>query len=357
MSIRTLSMFALLGSLALSACSAAKADDAKAQSAKPTAAEPTYQKAQTQIVASATVPGTIQARDRADLVPDISGKIIEIMVDRGDRVKAGDPLVRLDTRSAQLSEKEARANLAALRAQQKLADDTCRRSKALLDKGAITQSEWERDQASCVQARQNVAAADARLTRAGQTLEDGIVRAPFAGIISERKVSLGEWASPQGHLFTLVDDEVLRADLSLSESASIHAKVGGRVDVTPVAAPNQVVVGAITRVGVEIDPKTRGFLVEVTMPEGAKETLRAVMFVKAAMAIGERELPSVPKTALVQRGSTWRVFAVVGDKLEERVVQLGPDTADGRATIVRGLVAGDTYAVDAASATDGTAVR
>lgn len=361
MSIRIATLVLL--TLTASACSAAKADDAKAPTLAPAAPAPTYERARTQRVVAATVPetlvvtGTIQPRDRAELVPDTSGKVVELLVDRGDRVKAGDPLVRLDTRSAILSEKEARANLGALRAQQRLADDTCRRSKDLLAKGAITQSEYDRDQAACVQARQQVSAAGARLDRAGQSLDDGLVRAPFAGIIAERFVSLGEWASPQNRLFTLVDDEVLRADLSLSESAALHAQLGAPVEVTAVAAPEAVVAGTISRVGVEIDPKTRGFLVEVTLPESAKGTLKAGMFVKAAMATGQRELPAVPASALVQRGSTWRVFAVVGDKLEERVVQLGPDTADGHKTIARGLSPGDTFAVDAQTATDGLAVR
>ncbi|HRE87818.1 MAG TPA: efflux RND transporter periplasmic adaptor subunit [Myxococcota bacterium] len=355
--IAPLLLLALTLTLTASACSAAKADDAKAPTTTPAAMAPTYERARTQVVVAQSVPetlvvtGTIQPRDRAELVPDTSGKVVELMVDRGDRVKAGDPLVRLDTRSAELSEKEARANLGALRAQQKLADDTCRRSKELLEKGAITQSEYDRDQAACVQA------ASARLDRAGQSLDDGLVRAPFSGIIAERFVSLGEWASPQNRLFTLVDDGVLRADLSLSESAAVHAQLGASVEVMPVAAPDQVAVGTITRVGVEIDPKTRGFLVEVTLPETTKLTLKAGMFVKAAMATGQRELPAVPASALVQRGSTWRVFAVVGDKLEERVVQLGPDTADGHKSIARGLSPGDTFAIDAQAATDGLAVR
>lgn len=290
------------------------------------------------------VTGTVQPFDRSDLVPDISGKIIEVMVDRGSKVAAGDPLLRLDTRTAALSEREARANVAALKAQQRLADDTCRRSKELLDKGAITAAEYDRDLSACVQARENVSAANARLGKAGQSLADGVIRAPFAGTIAERWVSLGEWASPQGRLFTLVDDHALRADLSLSEAASIHAKLGAAVEVMPVADRSHPVNGSISRIGVEVDPKTRGLLVEVALPTSADATLRPGMFVEARIAVGERALPAVPKTALVKRGSTWRAFAVVGARLEERVVQLGPDTADGRATIVRGISAGDQLA-------------
>lgn len=344
---------------ALAACGQAKADS---PAAAPKAAVKTFPKADSAVASDASVPdvisvtGTVQPFERSDLVADVSGKIIEVMVDRGSVVAAGDPLLRLDTRAAALSEREARANLGALKTQQRLADDTCRRSKDLLDKGAITATEYERDLAACTAARDNVTAAGARLGKASQAMVDGIIRAPFAGIIAERFVSLGEYASPQAKLFTLVDDHALRADLSLSEAASIHAKLGAEVALVPVADRSKLVAGTISRIGVEIDPKTRALLVEVAVPKDS--ILRPGMFVEGRLAVGERTLPVVPKTAIIKRGATWRLFAIVGDRLEERVLQLGPDTASGQATIVRGLVKGETYATKIAPDTlDGTKVE
>ncbi|MCB9734106.1 MAG: efflux RND transporter periplasmic adaptor subunit [Deltaproteobacteria bacterium] len=372
--LRPLALGLGLGLAALAPLAAGCAGKAQADASAETAAAkaetkeaPTFPASEVAVATAVTVPeqlvvtGTIEPFDRADIVPDVSGKVIEVLVDRGSVVQAGDPLMKLDTRQAALSEKEARANLASLRAQQKLADDTCRRSKELLDKGAITQSEWERDQAQCAQARLNVSAASARLGKAGEALDDGVVRAPFAGTISERWVSLGEWASPQMKAFTLVDDHALRADLTLSEAASVHAKLGADVRIAPIAARDHVVHGTISRVGVEIDPKTRGLLVEVAIPkpaEGEEAILRPGMFVEAKLAVGELTLPAVPKAAVTKRGATWRVFAVVDDKLEERVVQLGPDAPGDLATIARGLAADEPVAgkVDETTA-DGATVR
>lgn len=329
------------------------------------ASKPTFSKEGVAVAEVGTVPdllvvtGTIAPLDRAELVPDITGRVVEVLVDRGATVAAGDPLVRLDTRHAELSVREARANLGALQAQQRLADDTCRKSKDLLEKGAITRAEYDRDAATCAQSRQSVAAASARVAMAGQTLTDGLIRAPFAGTIADRWISVGEWASPQGKLFTLVDDSVLRADLALSEAAAAHARLGAPVTLSPVADPSQVVHAVITRIGVEIDPKTRALTVEVALPrDAARAAFRPGMFVAARIAVGERQLTTVPTTALVKRGSTWRVFAVVEGRLEERVVQRGPDTEDGRATLVRGLAAGESYARTLApTTTDGMRVQ
>lgn len=346
----SISLTALMGLTLGGACSgSSKATDASSPVAAATTKS--YPKAEVAVAVVASIPkvitvtGSIQPLDRSDVVPDISGKVIELMVDRGSKVAAGDPLLRLDTRAAVLSEREARANLAALKASQRLADETCRQSKALLEKGAITRAEYDRDAATCSQARESVTAASARLGRAGQMLADGLMRAPFAGTIAERWVSLGEWASPQGRLFTLVDESVLRAELSLSEAVSAFAKAGTEVDIVPIADRSVQIRGTISRVGLEIDPKTRTLRVEVKIPATAnRDVLRAGMFVEGRIAVGELKLPAVPKTAVVKRGSTWHIFAVVGETLEERVVQLGPDAPGDRATIVRGLSAGEHFA-------------
>ncbi len=337
-----------LSSLLLVACGNAQAEvSAEAKAGLAAAAEKTYAKSRVAVAATTSVPdvvittGSVQPFDRADVVPDISGKVIEVLVDRGSVVKVGDPLVRLDTRGAALSEREARANLSSLRSQQRLADETCRRSKELLDKGAITQSEYDRDLTACNQARSSVSAATARLGLADKALEDGLVRAPFAGTVAERWISLGEWASPQGKLFTLVDDHALRVDLTLSESAAVHARIGAQVTLIPVADRQRKIDGTITKLGVEIDPKTRALMVEVALPTDSD--LRPGMFIEARLAVGDRTLPIVPKSAVTKRGSTSRLFVVIGDRLEERVVQLGPEVAD-RVTIVRGLEVGESFA-------------
>jgi len=360
----------LLSSIFLVACGNAgatdttdadKAESPAAAAAKAEKTQKPYAKAQIAVAESAEVPdvvivtGTVQPFDRADVVPAISGKVIEVLVERGSVVAAGDPLVRLDTRNAALSEREARANLASLSSQKRLADETCRRSKELLDKGAITRAEYDRDMTGCAQARAAVSAASARVAQTDKAQADGLVVAPFGGTIAERWISLGEWASPQGKLFTLVDDHELRVDLSLSESAAVHAKVGTVVSMNPVAERERMIEAPITRLGVEIDPRTRALLAEVTLPKGSG--LQAGMFVEGRMAVGARTLPVVPKSALVQRGSTWRIFVSIGDRLEERVVQLGPDVGD-QSSVVRGLEVGESFAtVVTEDAVDGAAVK
>src|SRR5205823_670578 len=79
--------------------------------------------------------GLVQADQRSDVTADTQGKVVNVMIERGQRVKLGQPVVQLDVRSAALGANEARANLEAARAQKGLADEECRRTKALMDKG------------------------------------------------------------------------------------------------------------------------------------------------------------------------------------------------------------------------------
>jgi membrane fusion protein, multidrug efflux system len=289
-----------------------------------------------------TVTGTIVADESSDVVPDTSGKVIAVLVSRGQRVKAGDALIKLDTRTASLGVREAQANLESLRAQRKLAEDECSRSQALFDKGAITKSQFERDQAGCTQATQQVAAAEARTQMVTKSISDGVIRAPFAGVVNDTWVSPGEWAAPGNKLVTLVDDDPLKLELQVPESAAPQVKVGQAVEIEAVAFPGQVFPATVTRVSAEVGRQSRALLAEAEVAKGTP--LRPGMFAEARLAIGDAVLPIVPTTALVKRGSTWRVFVVVKGRLEERVVQVGPALSGDRTAILRGVAAGERVA-------------
>ncbi len=286
-----------------------------------------------------TVTGTIVADDRSDVVPSTSGKVVAVLVTRGDRVAKGDPLVRLDTRGAAISADESRANVASLRAQRTLAEAECARSQALFDKAVITRQQFERDQAACTQAQQGVAAAEARARQASKGIADGVIRAPFAGVVTETWVSPGEWAAPGTRLVTVIDADPLIAELQLPEAAAARVALGQHVEVSSVVARGVWSDATVTELGAEISPTTRALRVDAALAPG--HALRPGNFVEARLAVGTRELPAIPRGAAVRRGSTWRVFVAIDGALEERVVQLGPELDGGRVTVARGVAIGE----------------
>jgi membrane fusion protein, multidrug efflux system len=326
----------------LAAIGCKKPSDSGSGSAKPPPAPPV--KVTAAVVAEAPTPnvivvtGRVAADQRSDVTADTQGKVINVMINRGDRVKLGQPVVQLDVKSAALGAREAAANLAAAKAQQQLADQECARTKSLLDKGAITKSEYDRQMAQCTAALEQVTAVQARTQMMAKSVADGIVRAPFEGIVSEKMVAPGEWVAPGKPLFTLVDDDPLKVELSVSEIAVTQVKENQRVDLVAVAHPDKRYGATITRLGAEIG-RTRSLIIEATVDKGSD--LVPGMFVEAHIKVGEVTRPVIPADAVAKRGKTWRAFVIKNGEVEERLVQLGPPPAAGQVSIAQGVVKGE----------------
>lgn len=289
-----------------------------------------------------TLTGMIAAEESSDVASSVPGRVVAVLVERGARVKFGDPLVRLDASSASLSAQSVKAQLGAAQAQEKLAADECKRAQALLDKGAITRSQYDREITGCTAAAQTVAATRAQLSLVSKSIADGVVRAPFAGRVDGRWVSPGEFVAPGMRLVTLVDDDPLHVELSVPEASVPRIAVGQEVAVSAIAFPGASFPAKVTRIGAEVGRMTRALIVEAVLAPGS--TLTPGMFAEASITLGTTPMAIVPATALVKRGTTWRLFAVVKGRIEERVVQRGPDLPDARVALVRGAVAGEQVA-------------
>ena len=326
--------------LLLVACKKPGAD----QNAKGPAAPPV--KVQTLVAAEAPTPdvlvltGMIAADERSDVTADTQGKVINVMIERGQRVKLGQPVVQLDVRTAALNAKEAAANLSAARAQKELADQECERTKSLLAKGAITQSEYDRQMTQCRAAQEQVAATQARTEMMAKSVSDGLVRAPFDGVVAERDISPGEWVAPGKTLFTLVKDDPLKIELSVPEGAVTAIKPDERVELVSVAHPDKTYGATVTRIGAEISAKTRSLIVEAQLDKGTD--LVPGMFAEAHVQIGQVTRVVLPAAAVVKRGRQWHAFVVTkNSEAEDRIVQLGTPPAQGQVAIVQGVAKGD----------------
>ncbi|HEU4728102.1 MAG TPA: efflux RND transporter periplasmic adaptor subunit [Kofleriaceae bacterium] len=285
-----------------------------------------------------TVTGMIAADQRSEVTADTQGKVVAVLIERGQRVKMGQPVVQLDVRTAALSAREAQANLEAARAQKALAEEECKRAQTLLDKGAITRSEYDRQITQCTSTLQQVSAAQARADMITKSISDGLVRAPFDGQVTEKSVAPGEWVAPGRTLFTLVDDDPLRIELSVPEAAVPAMQKGQKVELVAVAQPGKTYGATVTRVGGEIG-KNRALIVEATLDP--QKDLVPGMFAEARITIGQTPRPVVPKEAVVQRAKLWHAFVAVKGELQDRIVQVGPATSPDQVSILQGLSKGD----------------
>jgi RND family efflux transporter MFP subunit len=324
---------------ACSHTSAAKTSDA--------AAEPLV-KVQLVTVESQTAPtllevtGSVKPDQSSMVASNIAGRAIAVMVDVGSRVKVGDPLIRLDTSNAQISAQQVQAQLASAKAQWNMANTDCQRAQQLLDKGAITKQQYDIETTNCTAAQQNVAAMQAQANQVGKQITDGVVRAPFTGVVSQKLTEVGQWVAPGTPVVQLIDDDPLKVDISVPESAAQYMKEGQDVELDAVAFPKQTFHAKVDKVGVAMTTMPRALLCEAIIDPGTP--LKAGMFVTVKVTLGQAPAPVVPRTAVAPRGSTQRIWVVAKGHLEERVVQLGPDLPGGKVVILDGVKVGEKVA-------------
>jgi membrane fusion protein (multidrug efflux system) len=185
----------------------------------------------TVVVAEQAVPkflrltGELSSNERTDLAANAVGRVTQTFVERGDHVVKGAVLAQLDARSAALVRAEAQANVTSAAVQLANAQAECERYSGLLAKGAITQEEYEKQRTSCQTQSAGTEAARARAAEASQTLTDSLIRAPFAGLIAERFVHVGDYVHADTRVVTLLVDDPLRLELTVPEAnvASVHA--------------------------------------------------------------------------------------------------------------------------------------
>jgi membrane fusion protein (multidrug efflux system) len=291
-----------------------------------------------------TLSGSLVGSDQAQVAAGATGKILATYIERGSVVKKGAVLAKLDTRILGAQSEEAGAQVETLKAQQAQAHLDCERTQRMFDKGAIAKADYDRAQTQCVTAKWSLAAAEARKTQVAETLKDSQIRAPFSGLVVERAVTSGEFVRPDSRVVTLVAVDSLRVELTVPEADVARIKPGAAVSFRTSGgrgdskdAPRYL--GHVKYIGPAVRLQTRDAIVEATVDNPAHE-LRPGMFVSAELALGDEMLPAVPKSAIKSDGSQHRLFVVAGERLEERLVQIG-DNRGALVPIVNGVKNGE----------------
>ena len=311
-----------------------------------------------QLQSGPAISGTLEARQTATLRAEVAGPVLQTYVDRGQSVRRGALLARIDDtalRQAALSAQSAArsAKLSLDNAQRNLD-----RSAALEKAGAIAERDLESAQSALAAAAAANEDAQARLTQARQTLDKTFVRAPFDGQVSDRQVSAGDVVQPGTALMTVIDPGSMRLEASVPSEQIAAIKRGAPVRFTVSGYPGRSFVGHIEFVSPAADPVTRQIKIDVTIPNDRSD-LVAGLFAQGRVASETRTALVAPLTAVDQRGVTPAVLRVKGGRTERVAVQLGMrDDVRGVYEVTAGLSAGDTLLIGAAQGiTPGTPVK
>jgi membrane fusion protein (multidrug efflux system) len=290
---------------------------------------------------SVLATGTTQPVRSADIGPQMAARVKQVLVDEGDVVKLGAPLVRLDVTEVEIRVRQAEASAASTQAQFQLAASEYDRMAPLAKTGTVTAQNLDRlaGQREALKAASD--AANIAAENAKKVLSDGLVKAPFGGIISRVPVEVGEVVTmvPPTVLVRLVDLSSVEVRVRVHERDLARIQTGDAVLAT-FPSTGEKVEGQISFVSPEIDPQTRTAEVVTRIPN-EQGTLRSGMFAEIQVKLRDKHDGLViPRTAVINSAGKELALVVVDGVLAQRKVQTLP-IDEQRAEVVDGLEEGD----------------
>jgi RND family efflux transporter MFP subunit len=311
------------------------------------------------------VVGTVQARTASMVAAKLMAYVREIRVNTGDSFSAGQTLITLDSkdfdsavrqaeaarREAQSTEAEIHSAITAAKAQLELAQVTFQRMKDLFDKKSISNQEFDEAQAKLRLAQANYEMANSRRSQLAAKLDSAaeaiqsanIVRAyttitaPFAGVVTERKVEPGSLVSPGTPLLMIEQAGAYRLEAPVEESMLPHLRRGQPVQVV-LDALDKSLQGTIGEIVPAVDAASRAVTVKINLP--ALAGLRSGMAGRARFAGTPRTVLTVPAGAVRKNGSLETVFVVDQGVARARLVTTA-DAKDGQLRVLTGIAAGE----------------
>jgi RND family efflux transporter MFP subunit len=299
--------------------------------------------------------GTVCAAQSSQLASQIMGNIVEVRVHEGDRVQRGQVLAVID--DAQPRAAADRATAAGNAAQQQLiaadsdlalAESTLKRYQNLYEKKSVSPQEIDEVKArrQAALARRDMAQADeaqakAALTQAHTALDYTRIRAPFDGVVTEKKVDSGTLASPGMTIFTVEDVRRYRLEATVNENDLRFVRTGQQISVVVDALDNPGLKGKVVQIVPAADPASRTFLVKIELP--ADPRMRSGLFGRAQFSRGERQALLIPRTAVVERGQLQAIFVLDQNKVASlRYVTLGKPSGS-EIEVLAGLQDGERF--------------
>ncbi|MFN4022463.1 MAG: efflux RND transporter periplasmic adaptor subunit [Hydrogenophilus thermoluteolus] len=299
------------------------------------------QQVRERIVAEGVIEAVLQAR----VAPEVAGRIVEVRVDAGTKVKAGDLLFVLDDTAVRQEVAAARARLAQAEANLAQARAEWERAKNLFAQKFISESRLDsaRTALDAAQAERN--AAQAQLARAEAALAYTQVKAPFDGIVAERYGNQGDMAQPGQPLLLLYQPGALRAVAQVPQERirALGQPLAARVEV-----PGQARAWNATAVTVlpAVDPKTQTQTVRADLPPDAGDGLVPGTFARMEISAAGGERLVVPTQAILRRGELTAVYVETANGWRLRQVRLGDRVDEAHVQVLAGLAAGDRVALD-----------
>lgn len=332
--------------LILTACSkGGKPEEAKA--AKPAAPvllapEDLREVGQSGLIGAPVITGAIQPARRADLRAEVAAVVLQVAKDNGERVRTGDLIIRLDPTAIRDSLTSAEE---ALRAAQQSFEQTERvlaRQRTLNQQGMISTQGLEDAEVRRNAAQSELAAARARVVTARQQVSRTEVRAPFDGVVSERKISVGDTVQIGRELVKVIDPASMRFEGQISADRLGELKIGQPVAFRINGFGDAEFRGKLARIDASANATTRQVEVIAEFDNRAKAPQVAGLYAEGRVESSDHRALVLAEGSIQRQGDSAVVWKVAGNQLKKVAVTLGErDDRRGEVVIASGLALGD----------------
>jgi membrane fusion protein (multidrug efflux system) len=321
----------LSGTLLLAGCSRPNAASKAAASTAPPAISAVTAPVENRVLPRILeVTGALAADESADVASERDGNVASLRVERGMYVEKGAVLATLDEREAKAQLDQARANVA-------WTESEVERYAELRKKQVVAKAEDQRKGT-------DLDLAKAALALAEKGFSDCTIRAPFSGVVTEKKISAGAYIRKGSPICGLVKIDPLRAELAIPEIATPAIKVGQKARLNVQSFPDRAFEGVVRYIGPSLRSEARTLVVEAVVPN-PERLLRPGLFVTARVELPKNE-PTllVPFAAVVTDSGVSHLFVLGKDRVSERIVALGDRYGDS-VEIRNGVAAGERVVV------------
>ena len=314
--------------------------------------------ANSQIVVSSTFPSTqeineeenlmglIYSKSSPSLAVEVSGRVVKIIADVGDEVKAGDILAKIDSEKYNLQFSQAKAEIARLSALLVNKELDLQRAEKLFKDNLVSEEMMDRTKADFNALKEQMNAADAQLRNANRLIEETNIKAPIESEVAIKHIDAGDYVQPGMVVYELVDTKNLKVDLSFPEYLSPKLKKGLEVRITSPTNPDEIVISKIRDIKPNIDARNKSLTTIIdfenpgTWLPGASSRA-TVVFSKFENAI------VVPQISVVRRSIGEVIYVVKGDSVKETPVKTGL-RKEGYIQILEGITLNDEIVKDGA---------
>lgn len=330
---------------ALAACSKApeKADKAAATAERPLLISPEdlLTVRNNALASGPSITGSIQPERRADLRAEVSAVVLQVLKENGDNVRRGDLLVRLDDTAIRDSLSSAEVSTRAADQAFVQAERQFQRMATLRSSGMVSTQALEDAESRRNNAQSDLAAAKTRSAQARQQLQRTEARAPFDGIVSDRKVSAGDTAQIGKELLKVIDPASMRFEGLVSADNIGEVKAGQPVSFRVNGYGEQEFLGKVRRVNPSANATTRQVEVLVDFADRTQPKL-AGLYAEGRIEAASSTSLTIPASALVRDGDKSSAWRLKESTLQKVSLVIGErDVRSGDFVLRSGLLEGD----------------